>query len=320
MSLLFFVAFFSIVFFIDSALPAALLDFHFSIPKSTNSACCNRAAPSLKAGLCLPFRLAFVRRSFPQPFIANNMPLFIYGPLVIGLWIAWKTWNCREFPKSLRLFFCVFWTAASLSFALQSHLFGSLAGPDVDSHLLLILDWGLATLLLTFAGVAAWELASLIVKAVRRLFGRKAAVSGQEQGTRPCRDRRKDQDKDQPESPSRRRFLAMTAASGMGLIVPAAAVTSGIGVHEAVSSPAVRSWEVYIPDLPGSLHDLRIVQLSDLHIGPLWTQAQASSIADKVSAMKPDLVCITGDLADGSPSGAQLTARPDCTWHGSLPV
>lgn len=235
------------------------------------------------------------------------MPFFLYGPLVIGLWIALKTWNCKEFPRSVRIFFCVFWIVASLGFPVQSHLFGSLARPDIDSPLLLLLDWGLATLLLTFAGAAAWELAALILKVVSRLLGgSKAAKPGQEQ----CTSQTEDHGNGQPASPSRRQFLAMTAASGMGIIVPAAAVTSGIGVHAAVSDPVLRSWEVYIPDLPPGLHDLRIVQLSDLHIGPLWTQAQARNIIEKASDARPDLVCITGDLADGSPGWRSADGTP----------
>ncbi len=235
------------------------------------------------------------------------MPLFLYGPLVIGLWIAWKTWSCKEFPRSLRIFFCVFWIVASLSFPLQSHFFGSLAGPDIDSPLLLFLNAGLATLLLTFAGAAVWELASLILKGIRRIFGgKKVAEPGQNQGSRQSEGH----GKGQPATPSRRQFLAMTAASGMGIIVPAAACASGIGVKTAASAPVLRSWEVYIPDLPPSLHDLRIVQLTDLHIGPLWSQAEARSITEKVNDARPDFVCITGDLADGSPNWRSADGTP----------
>ncbi len=235
------------------------------------------------------------------------MPLFTYIPLFIGLWIAWKTWSCKEFPVPLRIFLCIFWLVVSQSFPVQSHYFGSLAGPDIDSPLLLLLDAGFCTLLLTFAGAAAWELASLILKGVRRIVcGKKAAEPGQDQGT----SQSEGHGKDQPASPSRRQFLAMTAASGMGIIVPAAAVTSGIGVKAAVSAPVLRSWEVHIPNLPASLHDLRIVQLSDLHIGPLWTQAQARNIIEKVNDARPDLVCITGDLADGSPGWRSADGTP----------
>ncbi len=235
------------------------------------------------------------------------MPLFLYGPFIIGLWIAWKTWSCKEFPRSVRIFFCVFWIVASLSFPLQSHFFGSLAGPDIDSPILLFLNAALATLLFTFAGAAVWELASLIIKAVRHLFCRpKEAASGRD----PDKDHGRSQDKDQPESPGRRRFLAMTTASGLGLIVPAAAVSSCAGVHAAVASPVCRSWDIYIPELPASLHGFRIAQLSDLHIGPLWSAEQARYIVGKVNGMQADLVCITGDLADGSPQWRSADGIP----------
>ena len=45
--------------------------------------------------------------------------------------------------------------------------------------------------------------------------------------------------------------------------------------------------------------NLRIVQLSDVHIGPINGAKYLRRIVNKVNALKPDVVLITGDLIDG---------------------
>ena len=59
-----------------------------------------------------------------------------------------------------------------------------------------------------------------------------------------------------------------------------------------------RVLEVHVPGLPAALDGLRIVHLSDFHLGaPLSRGNQASARAvDWVAARRPDLVCVTGDL------------------------
>jgi len=45
--------------------------------------------------------------------------------------------------------------------------------------------------------------------------------------------------------------------------------------------------------------NLRIVQISDLHIGPINGEKYLKRVVDKVNSLKPDVVLITGDLIDG---------------------
>jgi uncharacterized protein len=47
------------------------------------------------------------------------------------------------------------------------------------------------------------------------------------------------------------------------------------------------------------LEGLRIVQISDIHIGQNLTRAQLERFVARVNALSPDLICITGDIADG---------------------
>lgn len=57
--------------------------------------------------------------------------------------------------------------------------------------------------------------------------------------------------------------------------------------------------KLWFPDLPESFHGMRIVQISDLHIGGLygsWEKVEAGM--DLVNAQEPDLLFFTGDLVN----------------------
>jgi hypothetical protein len=57
---------------------------------------------------------------------------------------------------------------------------------------------------------------------------------------------------------------------------------------------------------PAAIDGLRIAQISDIHIGQNLDVAQLERFVERVNAERPDLICITGDIAD-SPS-AELDA------------
>lgn len=70
--------------------------------------------------------------------------------------------------------------------------------------------------------------------------------------------------------------------------------------YEAIKVPEVTSVQIRIPSLSSSWQGLRIVQLSDLHIGAIQKKEWLAKIVKKVNALNPDLVVITGDFVDGS--------------------
>ena len=51
-------------------------------------------------------------------------------------------------------------------------------------------------------------------------------------------------------------------------------------------------------NLPAALDGLRIVQISDIHLGDNLTTRQLAQFVQRVNALQPDLVCITGDIVD----------------------
>jgi hypothetical protein len=74
---------------------------------------------------------------------------------------------------------------------------------------------------------------------------------------------------------------------------------------------------VPLAGLPPALANLRIVQVSDLHLGPLADRAALRAAFAQVAALDPDVVCVTGDVADSPatnldiwmPELARLSAR-----------
>ena len=93
---------------------------------------------------------------------------------------------------------------------------------------------------------------------------------------------------------------AMTAARVQAASVVCIALLAGfVGVRSALRPPAVRRIELELPRWPAALDGFRIVQLSDIHIGPLLDRRFAAALVERCNALAPDLVVITGDLVDG---------------------
>lgn len=81
-------------------------------------------------------------------------------------------------------------------------------------------------------------------------------------------------------------------------ILGGAALMTLVGVIQA-RHPRVVRVAVPIPGLPADLAGLRIVQLSDLHVGPTIRRRFVDWVVDATNALAPDLVAVTGDVADG---------------------
>ncbi len=76
-------------------------------------------------------------------------------------------------------------------------------------------------------------------------------------------------------------------------------VATSYGYYQARRTPAVRRVEVPIANLPPALVGLRIVQISDLHVGPTIKAPFVERVVARVNQLQPDLIAFTGDLADG---------------------
>ncbi|NVJ09680.1 metallophosphoesterase [Myxococcus sp. AM001] len=99
-----------------------------------------------------------------------------------------------------------------------------------------------------------------------------------------------------PVDVERRRFLARATAGGAVL---AAGGVTGFGMWSAFHPPVVNEVAVKLPGLPKALDGFSIVHLSDIHVGPVIRRRFMDELVRRCNALRPDLVCITGDLVDG---------------------
>ena len=72
------------------------------------------------------------------------------------------------------------------------------------------------------------------------------------------------------------------------------------GIYEGVRIPSVNRVEIACPGLPAAFDGYRIVHLSDLHCSTAARRGRFERIVERVNALKPDLVAITGDFVDGT--------------------
>src|SRR5262245_34640978 len=94
---------------------------------------------------------------------------------------------------------------------------------------------------------------------------------------------------------------------GEGAAVFRAALVLGLtgaalaaGLRSGLAPPTLCREEFTIERWPRALDGFRIVQISDIHIGPLLGRAFAAQLAKRVNELEPDLIAVTGDLVDGS--------------------
>jgi predicted MPP superfamily phosphohydrolase len=94
----------------------------------------------------------------------------------------------------------------------------------------------------------------------------------------------------------RRTSLARLTAAATGLLVGGLAAAALRSVHKPVE---VRRVRVALDRLPREQDGFRIVQLTDVHVGPTIGRSFVEQIVARANALAPDLIAITGDLVDG---------------------
>lgn len=83
-------------------------------------------------------------------------------------------------------------------------------------------------------------------------------------------------------------------------VLPVVAWTvSTVGLWNGVRPPSVHEVELVYSDLPAELDGYRIVQLSDLHASSSLRRWRTQAVVDLVNGLDADLICLTGDYADG---------------------
>jgi predicted MPP superfamily phosphohydrolase len=100
-----------------------------------------------------------------------------------------------------------------------------------------------------------------------------------------------------PKDPDRRLFLARAVAAGVGGV---SALIGVGGLANALRGFDVRRVRIPLAKLPKHASGYRIVQMSDVHVGPTIGRGFVEAVVRETNALEPDMVVITGDLVDGS--------------------
>jgi len=120
--------------------------------------------------------------------------------------------------------------------------------------------------------------------------------------------------------PGRRKLV--NAAGSTLAAVPFA--MAGFGGMVQRTDFHVREVDIAIPNLPRDLQGLRVLQLSDIHLGPFLSERDLARVIDESRNLRPHLAVITGDLISmsGDPLDACLRQiarlRPDAGILGCM--
>ena len=107
--------------------------------------------------------------------------------------------------------------------------------------------------------------------------------------------------------PQKRLLLTRTLAAGVGGAVVG---LTAFGLKSALGETQVKELVIKLRNLPAQLSGMRLVQISDVHVGPLLRKDWVTRVVDEVQALAPDLIVITGDLVDGSVADLREQVAP----------
>ncbi|MET9111612.1 metallophosphoesterase [Streptomyces zhihengii] len=93
-------------------------------------------------------------------------------------------------------------------------------------------------------------------------------------------------------------------------VLGTAAVLLVWGYAEARRVPRVRRLDVELPRLGAALDGTRVVLITDTHYGPLDRARWSARVCETVNGLEADLVCHTGDIADGTARRRRAQAAP----------
>lgn len=102
-----------------------------------------------------------------------------------------------------------------------------------------------------------------------------------------------------------------SAITGRYAVAVAAGLLGVVGIAGWIGSRLLvtRRLIATLPDLPVGLEGLRIVQLSDLHVGPHTSRRHLARVRAAIRAAAPDLIVFTGDQVDDFPRDTEPFAR-----------
>lgn len=106
---------------------------------------------------------------------------------------------------------------------------------------------------------------------------------------------------------ARRATLNRIFAGGVAL---SGSSLGGVAIRNAMAGFSVVQVDVSLDRLPAEFDGFRIVQLSDVHVGPTIGRDFVERMVEVTNSLSPDLIAITGDLVDGSVQNLRAHTEP----------
>ncbi len=103
--------------------------------------------------------------------------------------------------------------------------------------------------------------------------------------------------------PVRARAVALAVLGWTGVLL-------AWGAYRALGPVPVREREIRIAGLGAGLDGLRVVQITDTHLGPFLSRRWSTRIVEQVNALDADVLAHTGDLVDGSLADRRHQVEP----------
>ena len=108
-------------------------------------------------------------------------------------------------------------------------------------------------------------------------------------------------------NPKRRDFLFKTSGYSIAAL---SACTTSFGYFTALQKPKVVQINIKAKKELKNIKGLKIVQFTDLHVGPTIKYDYVKQVCDTIIRLKADIIVFTGDLADGSPRDLSHDVSP----------
>ncbi|MBV9189866.1 MAG: metallophosphoesterase, partial [Betaproteobacteria bacterium] len=91
----------------------------------------------------------------------------------------------------------------------------------------------------------------------------------------------------------------LVRTAGIPVVLGGSLVAIACGAVAAFRGPRIERVDIPVPGLHPDLDGFRIVQISDLHVGPNIGRRYVQRVAEMSRSLNPDLVVLTGDIVDG---------------------
>jgi predicted MPP superfamily phosphohydrolase len=87
-------------------------------------------------------------------------------------------------------------------------------------------------------------------------------------------------------------------------------VATGYGFFQARRHIKIKNQPIYAANISPELNELKIVQISDLHVGPTIKKDFVERVVEQTNALNADILVFTGDMVDGSVSSLAKDVAP----------